>query len=100
MTKFVASFLRGGSLINPDKIEIIGGFLGFRKRRLYLIGYEEQIMNISRISSIKIDAGVIGTNIIITSFGGGVITGHHFSLKDANEIKRLINEKLPQQSNS
>ena len=90
MTKFIASFVRGASPINPDTIEIIGGVVGFKKRRISLIGYEEQIMEISRISSVEIDTGIIGSNIIIKINGGGVITGHHFSLKDANEIKRLV----------
>ena len=93
MSKFTASFLRGASLINPDSIEITDGFVVFKKRKLYLIGYDTIIMKFSFISSVEINTGIIGTNIIIQSFGGGIITGHRFTLEDALEIERLIKEQ-------
>ena len=86
MSKFTASFLRGANPINPDSIEITDGFVVFKKRKLYLIGYDTIIMKFSFISSVEINTGIIGANIIIQSFGGGTITGHRFTLENALEI--------------
>jgi hypothetical protein len=94
MTKFIASFIRGASPINPDTIEISDGFIWYKKRKIYLIGYEEQILKISRVSSVEINTDIIGTKIIIQSYGGSTITGHRFALTDVKEMKRLINEQI------
>jgi len=94
MTKFIASFLRGASPINPDMIEVIEQFVIYKKRRIYLIGYDSISMPFSKISSIEINTDIIGTNIIIHGFGLGTIEGHRFSLNDAKEIRRLIEEQI------
>lgn len=94
MTKFKASILRGASLINPDIIQITDGFVWYKKRRIYLIGYEEQIMKISKVSSVEINTDIIGSKIIIQSYGGSMITGHRFALNDTKEMKRLIEEQM------
>jgi hypothetical protein len=94
MTKFIASFLRGASPINPEMIEITDQFVIYKKRRIYLIGYDTILMLFSKISSIEINSGIIGTDIIIHSFGLGTIEGHRFALNDAKEIKRLVEERM------
>jgi hypothetical protein len=94
MTKFIASFLRGASPINPDMIEVIEQFVIYKKRRIYLIGYDSISMPFSKISSIEINTDIIGTDITIHSFGEGTIIGHQFSLNDAKEMKRLIEEQI------
>ena len=94
MTKFTASILRGASPINPDTIQITDGFVWYKKRRIYLIGYEEQIMKISKVASIEINTDIVGSKIIIQSYGGSTITGHRFSLYNAKEMKRLIEEQM------
>ena len=94
MTLFKGSIIRGASPINPDTIEISDRFVVFKKRRSYLIGYDTIMIPFSKISSIEINTGIIGTEITIFSFGEETITAHHFALKDAKEIKRLIENQL------
>ena len=94
MTKFRAAITRGASPINPDMVEITDQFVIYKKRRIYLIGYDTILTPFSKISSVEINTGIIGTDITIKSFGEGIIVGHRFSLCDAKEIKRLIEKRM------
>jgi hypothetical protein len=94
MQHFKGSIMRGASPINPDTIEITDRFVVFKKRKIYLIGYDSIMIPFSKISSVEISTGIIGTDITITSFGEETITAHRFSLNDAKEIKRLIEIQL------
>ena len=94
MSVFKAAFTRGASPINPEIIEVTDKFVIYKKRKIYLIGYDTIMIPISKISSVEINTGLIGTEIIIQSFGEGTITAHRFSLNNAKEIKRLIESQL------
>jgi hypothetical protein len=94
MPFFKAAITRGASPINPDTIEITDRYVIYKKRRVYLIGYYKIVIPFSKIASVELNTGIIGTRIIIHSFGMGTINAHPFSLDDANEIKRLIENKL------
>ena len=94
MPKFRSAVTRGGSIINPDRIEITDRSVIYKKRRIYLIGYDKIIIPFSKIASIEINTGIIGTEITIHSYGLGTITAHRFTLMDAKEIKRLIENRI------
>jgi hypothetical protein len=94
MTKFIASFIRGASLINPDTIEITDSSVIFKKRKIYLLGYDSILIRFPKISSVELNTSLIGTDIIVHSFGEGTIEGHRFALNDAKEIQRLIEERM------
>ncbi len=94
MPLFTAAITRGANPINPDTIEIADRFVIYKKRRIYLIGYDKIVIPFSKIASIEIETGLIGTKITIRSFGLGTITAHPFTLEDANEIKRLIEQNI------
>ena len=94
MSIFKAAFTRGASPINPEMIEITDKFVIYKKRRIYLIGYDTIMIPISKISSVEINTGLIGSEIIIQSFGESTIKAHRFALNDAKEIKRLIENQL------
>lgn len=94
MQIFKAAITRGASPVNPDTIEIDDRYVIYKKRRIYLIGYDKIIIPLSRIASVELNTGIIGTRITIHSFGMGIIDAHPFTLDDANEIKRLIENKL------
>ena len=94
MSLFKAAITRGASPINPDTIEVTDKFVIYKKRKIYLIGYDSISIPISKISSVEINTGIIGSDITIQSFGEGTITVHRFALNDAQEIKRLIENNL------
>ncbi len=94
MSIFKAAITRGASPINPDIIEVTDQFVIYKKRRIYLIGYDKIMIPLSKISSVEINTGIIGTDIIIRSFGEGIITAHRFALNDAKEIKQVIENHI------
>ena len=94
MPQFTAAITRGASIINPDTIEITDKLVIYKKRRIYLIGYDKIVIPLSKVSSIEVDTGIIGTDITIRSFGEGIITGHNFTINDAKEIKNLIEQNI------
>jgi hypothetical protein len=94
MTKFRAAITRGASLINPDTIEITDSSVIFKKLKIYLLGYDSILIRFPKISSVELNTSLIGTDIIIHSFGEGTIVGHRFSLNDSKEIKRLIEDRM------
>ena len=94
MPLFTAAITRGASIINPDTIEVTDKLVVYKKRRVYLIGYDKISIPLSKVSSIEVDTGIIGTNITIRSFGEGIITGHNFTISDAREIKNLIEQNI------
>ncbi|MEI6749174.1 MAG: hypothetical protein WCM93_08440, partial [Bacteroidota bacterium] len=81
MPLFTAAITRGASPINPDTIEITDRFVVYKKRRIYLIGYDTISIPISKISSVEINTGLIGSDITIQSFGEGTIAAHRFTLQ-------------------
>ena len=94
MPPFKAAISRGANLIYPDTIEIVDRLVFFKKRRAYLVGYDKIVIPMSKVSSIEIDSGMISTTLTIRSIGEGIITGHNFTLSDANEIERLIQQNM------
>jgi len=50
MALFKAAVTRGANPINPDTIEITGRSVIYKKRRIYLIGYDTIVIPFSKIS--------------------------------------------------
>jgi hypothetical protein len=48
---------------------------------------------LNRISCVNIKPSLIGTDIIIESFGEGIIKVKNFSLSDAKKIKKILDSK-------
>lgn len=93
---FKSAITRGGSILTPDIIVIEKDNLTYRKRNKYLLNVDSTSMKISNISSIELDTSLLGTDIIIKSFGEGTILCKKFSLRDARKIKKLIQNKQKQ----
>ncbi len=90
---FKSAITRGGAILTPDIIIINNNSVTYKKRNKYLINVDSITISISKISSIEIDSGLWGTDIIIKSYGEGEIVGKKFIKSDAKEIKRLIQER-------
>ena len=89
---FKSAITRGGSILTPDIIIVTENAVTYKKRNKYLINVDSITIPISKISSVELDSGLWGTDIIIKSFGSGEIIGKKFVKSDAKEIKRLIQE--------
>lgn len=92
--KFRAAITRGGGVLTPDVLIIDDESIIYRKRNKYLINTDTLTIPLSKVSSVKIDTSLLGTDIIITTFGSGEIIARKFSKSDAKEIRKLILERI------
>ncbi len=90
---FRSAITRGGAILTPDIIVIDNETLTYRKRNKYLINVDTTTIPISKISSVKVDTSLLGTDIIIKSYGKGEIIVRKFTKSDAKKIKKLIEER-------
>jgi hypothetical protein len=91
--KFRSAITRGGPILTPEWIIIDEKTVTYRKRNRYLIDFDTITIPISKISSIEVHTGLIGSEIVIKSFGEGEIVTNKFTKSDAHEIKRLLQER-------
>jgi len=92
--EFHSAISRGGSILTPDRLIITDDEVIYKKRNKYLINVDTITMPIANISSVKLDTSIIGTDIIITSFGEGKIVCKNFTKSDAKKIRELIMERM------
>lgn len=90
---FKSAITRGGGILTPDVIIIDNDSITYKKRNKYLINVDSITVPISKISSIELDTSLLGTDIIIKTFGAGEIVGKKFSKSDAKEIRKIIQER-------
>ena len=58
-----------------------------------LINFDTITIPLSKISSVEVHSGLLGSEIKITSYGESEIIANKFTKSDAHEIKRLIQER-------
>ena len=90
MKKFTSQLIRGGYWFTPYVITIDDTFVRFEKRTKWLINKEESSMRLDKVSCVNIKPSILGTDITIESYGEGIITVKNFSLGDAKQIKKII----------
>jgi len=90
---FKSAITRGGSILTPDIIIVDNYSVTYKKRNKYLINVDSITVPISKISSVELDTSILGTNIIIKTFGAGEIVGKKFSKSDTKQIRKLIQER-------
>jgi|GEM_PF-2448558 hypothetical protein len=88
--EFTSSVTRGGDVINPDKIIIDAGIVTWKKRSKILISGESVSIPIDKVSSVDLSTGVVGTDILISSYGNKSIHAKDFTKSDAQKIKNLL----------
>ena len=77
--RFKSRITRLGPILTPYIIEVEDGFITFRKRNFYLLNVDSVSIPINKIASVELDAHILGTDIIITSFGAGEIRVKKFA---------------------
>mgnify|MGYP001769975658 CR=1 FL=1 len=87
---FTSDISRFGNIIRPDNIIINPNSVTFKKRNKNLFNFDEKTIRINNIASVEVNASILGTSIIIKSYGGDEIIGRKFNITDAKEIKKLI----------
>jgi putative NADH-flavin reductase len=87
---FKSDIKRFGSILTPHIINLCDDFLIYKKRHKNLITYEIITISYADISSVSIINSLIGTDIVIETYGGKNIKAKNFSLESANKINELI----------
>ena len=86
---FRASRLTRGNFLFPTAIEVTGTFVIRRKRTWFT--RNEISMHLRHVASVRINTGILWSDILIESSGGtDPIASHGHTKGDAVEIKRLI----------
>ena len=90
---FKSAITRGGSILTPDIITVSQYKVSYKKRNKNFINVDTICIPISKISSVEIDSSILGTKLIIKSFGAGKIEANKFTKSDSLKIKKLILER-------
>ena len=57
-------------LFYPDKISFDNGQVAVTKYSMFGLGRSEEVVSLSRISSVRISSGIFNSTIIIETYGG------------------------------
>ncbi len=86
---FAASRWTGGNLMFPTVIEVTGTAIIRRKRSWF--SRNEVSIHLQRVASVRIQTGILWSDILVESTGGtDAITSHGHRKRDALRIKALI----------
>ena len=89
MERFVASRLTEGNRLFPTVIEVSDTFVVKRTRTLF--SSNEISIHLKRVASVRIETGILWSDILIESSGGSdPISSHGHRKADARRIKELI----------
>ncbi|MBS4013010.1 MAG: hypothetical protein KGZ97_04515 [Bacteroidetes bacterium] len=91
--EFKSAITRLGPILTPHVIKIHSDKIEYRKRNKHLFNVDSIVIPIDKIASIKVDSHIWGADIIIKSYGAGEIVGKCFTVSDAKQIQRLIQER-------
>lgn len=89
---FESQIIRGGPWFTPYVIEIDDVHVRYTKRTHWLVNKEEQSIRLDKVSCVDIKPSIVGTDITIESYGEGIMKVKNFSISDAKEIKRIIEQ--------
>ena len=86
---FVASRLTRGNRLFPTKLEVVDPFVVKRTRTVFT--RNEISIHLRRVASVRIETGVLWSDILIESSGGSdPIASHGHRKEDALRVKELI----------
>ena len=93
MARFSAHRLSGDkNALFPDKIEIDTTNVTYYKGNI--VGYQSSIIARNNIASVSIGSGIFFADVIIETIGGQKVVANGFRKRDANEIVRLLTNRI------
>ena len=93
---FTASRLTEGNRFFPTSIEVTDTAVTRRKKSW--LSRSEISIHLQRVASVRINTGLVWSDILIESIGGGdPITSHGHTKRDAIRIKTLIEQAQTRQ---
>ncbi len=90
--EFVASRIGGESFWYPEKIILTEGAVTYVKKGIF--SRQEVSIPYDQIASVRVQSGLLYSEIFIESTGGETIEAKGFSRGEAREIKEFITRKM------
>lgn len=91
--KFTSDITRLGPILTPYVLEIDDCIVRYSRRNKNLLNKDAMSMSISNIAAVKVQSSILGTNLIISSFGGEDIIIRKMNIQDAYRAEEIINSK-------
>ncbi len=90
--EFVASRFGGNSFWFPQKIILTDGSVTYVKKNVF--STKEISIPYDQIASVRVQSGMLYSDIFIESTGGETIEASGFSKGEARQIKEIITRKM------
>jgi len=91
--KFTSDITRLGPILTPYVLEIDDHYVRYSKRNKNLLNKDRITMAIETITSVEVNASLLGTTLIINGFNDRPIVIHSMNIQDAYLAQRVINEQ-------
>ena len=91
--KFKSDLTRLGPILTPYELEIDDYYIRYSRRNKNLINKDKMTISIDNVAAIKIDASLLGTTLIISSFGGEDIIIKKMNIQDAYLAQEVIENR-------
>ena len=91
--KFTSDITRLGPILTPYVLEIDDYYVRYSKRNRNLINKDRMSIPIDIISSVDINASLLGTTLIIHGYGTANIEVKRLNIQDAYAIQEILNNR-------
>lgn len=91
--KFTSDITRFGPILTPYIIEIDDYYVRYSRRNKNLLNKDKITIPIDIISSVDINASILGTTLTINGYGMASIEIRKLNIQDAYAIQEIINNR-------
>ena len=91
--KFTSDITRLGPILTPYVLEIDDNYVRYSRRNKNLLNKDRITIPIDIISSVNIDASLLGTTLTITGYGLADIIIRKLNIQDAYTIQEVLNHR-------
>jgi len=91
--KFTSDVTRFGPILTPYVLEIDDNYVRYSKRNKNLINKDRISMPIDQISSISVEATLLGTTLTIKGYGESQIIVKRMNIQEAYRAEEIISNK-------
>jgi hypothetical protein len=91
--KFTSDITRLGPILTPYVLEIDDHYVRYSKRNKNLLNKDRKTMAIDSITSVDVNASILGTTLTINGFNDSPIIVRRMNIQDAYLAQKVINDQ-------
>jgi len=91
--RFTSDITRLGPILTPYVLEIDDNFVRYSRRNRSLLNKDKSTMSIDQISNVRVNASLLGTDLIISGYGNDPIIIRRMNIQDAYAAEKIINNQ-------